>query len=94
MLSLLSQHRINRFLRSALLISFLLLRSVKNEMMLYADVAIITAFIVLSIAALKDKPIADGPILQQQAETQRRHDIFSIIFGLLVFGFILYSKYW
>ena len=93
MLAKLSESRTNKFLRSALVILFILLRTVKNDIMIYIEAAIIVAFIMLSLAALSQKPVNKNPILQKQAETNRKQDIISIAFGLLFFGLMMYSKY-
>ena len=61
--------------------------------MIYIEAAIIVAFIMLSLAALSQKPVNKNPILQKQAETNRKQDIISIAFGLLFFGLMMYSKY-
>lgn len=93
MLAKLSESRTNKLLRSALVILFILLRTVKNDIMIYIEAAIIVAFIMLSLAALSQKPVNKSPILQKQAETNRKQDIISIAFGLLFFGLVMYSKY-
>jgi len=93
MLAKLSESRTNKFLRSALVIIFILLRTVKNDIMIYIDAAIVVAFIVLSVIALSQKSGSKSRILQKQAETNRKQDIISIAFGLLFFGLMMYSKY-
>ena len=61
--------------------------------MIYIEAAIIITFIMLAVVALSQKPVNKSPILQKEAETNRKQDIITIAFGLLFFGLMMYSKY-